>query len=94
MNKVNEAREARMDEKVYCTFCGRRNDEVEGIIKGECAAICFACVVICVDHICNREKHLQAKQAQIDELMLEHCPDEMTKEQLETWGANQKAVDK
>jgi len=28
-------------------------------------------------------------QARIDELMFEHCPDEMTAEQLENWGNNQ-----
>ena len=30
-------------------------------------------------------------QAQIDRLMLEYCPDEMTSEQLATWAAHQKA---
>lgn len=29
-------------------------------------------------------------QAQIDRLMLEYCPDEMTKKQLDEWGKNQK----
>lgn len=30
-----------------------------------------------------------SKQAKIDALMLEYCPDEMTPEQLEEWGRNQ-----
>ncbi|MEY8688468.1 MAG: hypothetical protein AB9M53_01130 [Leptothrix sp. (in: b-proteobacteria)] len=33
---------------------------------------------------------LAAKQAKIDRLMLEHCPDEMTPEQLATWAAHQR----
>lgn len=35
-------------------------------------------------------KECGAKQAQIDRLMLEYCPDEMTDEQLADWGRNQK----
>jgi hypothetical protein len=31
-----------------------------------------------------------AKQAQIDRLMLEYCPDEMTPEQMEEWARNQR----
>jgi len=30
-----------------------------------------------------------AKQAHIDELMLEYCPDEMSKEQLDEWAKHQ-----
>ena len=37
-------------------------------------------------------KKCDAKQAQIDRLMLEFCPDEMTAEQLGEWGSNQKPV--
>ncbi len=35
---------------------------------------------------------LGAKQAIIDRLMLEHCPGEMTGEQVEVWAGHQKAV--
>ena len=35
---------------------------------------------------------LPAKQAQIDRLMLEHCPDEMTEEQRWIWAEHQKQV--
>lgn len=38
-------------------------------------------------------QQINALQAQIDSLMLEYCPDEMTKEQFENWGKHQKAVD-
>lgn len=37
-----------------------------------------------------KEKELSAKQARIDALMLEYCPDEMTPEQIEEWGKNQR----
>lgn len=33
-----------------------------------------------------------AMQAQIDRLMLEYCPEEMTPEQVENWGRHQKAA--
>lgn len=35
-----------------------------------------------------------AKQAKIDALMLEFCPEEMTPEQMATWGASQRVVPK
>jgi hypothetical protein len=35
---------------------------------------------------------LQAQQVRIDALMLEFCHDEMTEEQIKTWGENQKPV--
>lgn len=37
-----------------------------------------------------KEAEIAAKQAKIDALMLEFCPDEMTPEQIEKWGENQK----
>ena len=37
-------------------------------------------------------KECGAKQAQIDRLMLEYCPDEMTQEQVAEWAANQQPV--
>lgn len=33
---------------------------------------------------------VEAKQARIDALMLEHCPDEMTQEQTDNWKAHQR----
>lgn len=37
-------------------------------------------------------KECDAKQAKIDSLMLEYCPDEITDEQMAEWSANQKPV--
>lgn len=39
------------------------------------------------------EDRLAAAQAKIDRLMLEYCPEEMTKAQIENWAAHQKAVE-
>ncbi len=44
------------------------------------------------DKIERLQEELAAKQAEIDRLMLEFCPDEMTQEQLDEWGRNQRAV--
>ena len=40
----------------------------------------------------ERNDQLAAKQAQIDALMLEFCPEEMTKEQLDEWAKNQRVI--
>lgn len=37
-------------------------------------------------------KQIEYMQSQIDELMLEYCPDEMSQEQLDNWAKNQKVV--
>lgn len=37
-------------------------------------------------------RHIEQLQAQIDALMLEHCPDEMSPEQVAIWGSHQKSV--
>lgn len=34
-------------------------------------------------------KELDAKQAELDRVMFEHCPDEMTQEQIENWKRHQ-----
>lgn len=46
-------------------------------------------------HYVLYEDHLEAmnaKQATIDMLMMEYCPDEMTEEQIEEWGKRQVRV--
>ena len=40
--------------------------------------------------IADLERQLAEKQAEIDRLMLEFCPEEMTQEQKETWASHQK----
>jgi hypothetical protein len=39
-----------------------------------------------------RDQVIAEKQAQIDRLMLEYCPDEMTPEQMAEWARHQKPV--
>ena len=41
------------------------------------------------DTITELQAKLDAKQFEIDSLMLEYCPDEMTKEQMDSWGKYQ-----
>lgn len=36
------------------------------------------------------ERQLAAKQAEVDALMLEYCPNEMSQEQLDNWAAHQR----
>lgn len=43
----------------------------------------------------KKELHsvLEEKQAQIDKLMLEYCPEEMTVEQMDNWRKHQKPLE-
>lgn len=36
---------------------------------------------------------IASMQAKIDALMLEYCPDEMTKEQMDNWEKHQKVIE-
>lgn len=40
----------------------------------------------------DTDAKVAAKQAQLDHVMLEHCPKEMTPEQMVNWAAHQKPV--
>ena len=44
------------------------------------------------NHLHDIYSHAEALQAEIDRLMLEYCPDEMTKKQKQRWEDNQRAV--
>lgn len=44
------------------------------------------------DQLEAAQRTIGAKQARIDALMTEYCPDEMTAEQWEEWGRNQVPV--
>lgn len=45
------------------------------------------------DEIAMLRQQLASAQAKIDALMLEYCPNEMTKEQLDEWARNQRPVE-
>ena len=62
------------DMNLNCKSVQKRLATVWGYVKAE-QAECNEC---------------GAKQAQIDRLMLEYCPDEMTPEQMREWGNNQR----
>ena len=42
--------------------------------------------------IIDRSITIMQQQVTIDALMLEHCPDEMTPEQVDEWGKNQRPI--
>lgn len=46
------------------------------------------------DVLSDKIKAMDDLQYQIDELMLEHCPNEMSQEQLNNWAKHQRPVDK
>lgn len=45
------------------------------------------------EQLAAAQKDAEAKQAQIDALMLEYCPTEMMQEQLENWATHQQVAD-
>lgn len=46
-----------------------------------------------LSRVAELERKNAALQARIDELMLEHCPDEMTQEQIDNYAKHQQPVD-
>jgi len=42
------------------------------------------------NHCKELERQLASKQAEVDALMLEFCPEELTREQVEEWAKHQK----
>ncbi len=58
----------------------------QAAVKAEAAR----CNAILVDKLRHDTKEIAAKQAEIDRLMLEFCPGEMSAEQMATWEASQR----
>jgi ATP-dependent Clp protease ATP-binding subunit ClpX len=46
-----ERRASPLDKDMVCTFCGKRRDQVEKLIKGPAVQICDECVELCVEII-------------------------------------------
>lgn len=44
------------------------------------------------NEVIQLQRKVQELQAEIDRLMLEFCPDEMSEEQLETWAKHQQVA--
>lgn len=54
---------ASRNDRRYCSFCGRSNDEVEEMVIGPCVLICADCVEMCADLVRERrEAKAQAVQ--------------------------------
>lgn len=79
-------------EKVLKDICEEWNEGCEP----SCNSVCHApeCKAINIAEAKRAMRlALDAAQAQIDRLMLEYCPSEMTREQVERWAASQRVSD-
>jgi ATP-dependent protease Clp ATPase subunit len=45
---------------IYCSFCGRSNDEVSVVIAGEGAAICDECIDIATEIVIEQRRKASA----------------------------------
>lgn len=73
----------------------REKAELEQRLSDSIATVRFFREQLRQSNAAEREAtmELRKKQAKIDSLMLEYCPDEMIQEQLEEWGRNQRPVE-
>ena len=79
-------------EKVLKDICEEWNEGCEP----SCNSVCHSpsCKAINIAEAKRAMRlALDAAQAQIDRLMLEYCPSEMTREQVERWAASQRVSD-
>jgi hypothetical protein len=65
--------------------------------RDKCCEKYETCTVDCIQRLHWHDERrssieVAAKQAEIDRLMLEYCPDEMTQEQIENWKRSQSPV--
>ncbi len=81
MNKVRVDFESWAEDNNICTNMQERG----GIRFYECGETDIAWEAYQAAH--------NAQQAEIDRLMLEHCPNEMSKEQVDEWAKHQKRYD-
>lgn len=49
----------------YCTFCGRRDDEVTLLVACHAATICDGCVQVCNEILTEQEIPLMAQPAEV-----------------------------
>lgn len=76
------------DGNVYTTLAAN----CTGVDADFIAAANPSAVLELIEMLKAAELMVGAKQAQIDELMLEYCPEEMSREQTEEWAKHQKPV--
>ena len=75
-------------EKLRADQGWQRYENANAQLQGMRSRLAKAC-----DYAMAQQRELNAKQAKIDALMLEYCPNEMTPEQIEEWGKHQRRVD-
>jgi len=63
--------------------------ERENVVLREKLKDCSAVVDRQQEQLDRNQEQLASKQAKIDALMVEHCPDEMTEEQVAEWKKHQ-----
>lgn len=56
--KANPAKDKERDHNLKCSFCGKKEDEIDMLIAGPSAYICNECVDIS-NEIITREKELR-----------------------------------
>ncbi len=54
-----------LDEKVYCSFCGRPNTEVLKMVKGPGVNICSECTMIAVQYLILNDRMPSGEAQQI-----------------------------
>lgn len=72
------------NDKVICPNCVHEFAAIPVNIQAELSRL--------TAELAAAKRDARAKQAKIDALMLEWCPDEMTPEQLEEWGNRQQVA--
>ena len=67
-----------------CPHCGAQRDKENSWLCGTYEYISSDGLLVWQSHRCC-ERQIEQLQARIDELMFEHCPDEMTNEQIKQY---------
>lgn len=81
-----------MVEQQTCPYCGAERSERKSVVVFKCGTVCLSDGMTFRDCVCY-ERQIGHLQARIDEIMFEHCPDEMTKEQIERYTNAQRIVE-
>lgn len=65
--QINHSEESHTQEPVYCSFCGRPNNQVVKMVKGPGVNICSECTMIAVQYLILNDRMPSAEvQAILD----------------------------
>jgi len=80
--------------KAISRFWGLSNSVKRQVYSQDSIGLLQDCVTIdnAITMLEQKESDIKAKQAKIDALMFEYCPDEMTKEQVEEYAKHQQPI--